>query len=361
MRIIHIINSLHTGGAEKLLLETIPLYNKKGIKTDVLLLNGSDSPFLKQLEEQKCCTIFSLGKGSVYNPFLIFKIIPFLKKYDIVHVHLFPAQYWVVLAKILSFSNVKLLFTEHSTTNTRLENKFFKRIDKFSYRHFTKIVCITKEVFLILKEHTGMPTNRFEIILNGVQVDNFKDAVKIRKTTINSAIDKEDKLIIMVAGFRLGKGHTTLIKTMKLLPNDTKLLLVGDGVQKNECEKLVEDLKLEKKVLFLGVRLDVNRLLKTADIVVLASDYEGLSLSSIEGMASGNPFVASNVPGLREVVKGAGVLFENRNEVDLANKIQELLDDNLFYKEVSEKCKERAAQYDISIMVEKHLNLYKNI
>jgi glycosyltransferase involved in cell wall biosynthesis len=53
-------------------------------------------------------------------------------------------------------------------------------------------------------------------------------------------------------------------------------------------------------------------LLKTADIVVLSSHYEGLSLASIEGMASGKPFIASDVPGLHEVVKGADLLFEDK-------------------------------------------------
>jgi hypothetical protein len=122
MKIVHIINSLASGGAEKLLLDTLPIYREKGIEVDLLVLNGASSPFMQVLKETGC-SIYSLGLKSVYNPIQIFKLIPFLKKYDIAQVHLFPSQYWVVLAKILSFSKIKLILTEHNSTNPRLENQ----------------------------------------------------------------------------------------------------------------------------------------------------------------------------------------------------------------------------------------------
>ena len=93
MRVLQVINSFGTGGAEKLLLDSIPIYLKKNIKMELLLLDGTSHPFLKILKEQSNCKINILGKCTVYNPFLIFKIIPYLKRYDIIHVHLFPSLY----------------------------------------------------------------------------------------------------------------------------------------------------------------------------------------------------------------------------------------------------------------------------
>jgi len=84
-------------------------------------------------------------------------------------------------------------------------------------------------------------------------------------------------------------------------------------------------------------------------------------LSSMEGMASGRPFVASNVAGLRDVVKDAGVLFEQGNAKDLAEKINHLLENKAFYKETVNNCLIRAAQYDISYMVVKHIELYQSL
>ena len=358
MKVLQIINSLNTGGAEKLLLEAIPLYNKKGIKMDILLLNGTEYPFLKTLRKLDCCAIYSLNKGAVYNPFLIFKIIPFLKRYDIAHVHLFPAQYFVPLAKLISFSKIKLIFTEHNTSNKRLNNSFFKWIDKFSYRFYKRIICITKEVFNIIKEHTGLPLNRFEIIENGVNLTTIHHADPVIKSSIAPSFEITDTVIIQVAGFRLQKDQPTLIKALKHLPKTVKVIFVGDGILRKECENLVENMNLENRVFFLGIRTDVPQLLKTSDIVVLSSKYEGLSLSSIEGMASGKPFIASDVPGLNDIVNGAGILFPVGDEIALAKHIMELLDDENYYKQVAKSCLERAKKYHINAMVEKHLNLY---
>jgi hypothetical protein len=77
MRIVHIINSLESGGAEKLVLDTF--FTIKGVKVDLLVLNGVDYPFMKALKASACCSIFSLGFRSRYNPIHIFKIIPFKK------------------------------------------------------------------------------------------------------------------------------------------------------------------------------------------------------------------------------------------------------------------------------------------
>jgi glycosyltransferase involved in cell wall biosynthesis len=114
-------------------------------------------------------------------------------------------------------------------------------------------------------------------------------------------------------------------------------------------------------VFFLGIRTDVPQLLKGSDIVVLSSKYEGLSLSSIEGMASGKPFIAADVPGLKEIVVGAGLLFPQGDEKALVKKITELLNDEKLYNKVSVSCLERAALYDINNMVEKHITLYRSI
>ena len=122
-----VINSLATGGAEKLLLESIPKYRAHGITVDLLLLNGKSYPFLDELREISDCKVISLSEGSVYNPTLIFRLIKHLKNYDIVHTHLFPPLYWVVFASWWSFSKAKLVYTEHSTSNRR-RNKLILKI-----------------------------------------------------------------------------------------------------------------------------------------------------------------------------------------------------------------------------------------
>ena len=362
MKILHIINSLNTGGAEKLLLETLPLYNKMGVNVDLLVLNGIEYPFLKEFKKQNCCTIHTIGTGSVYNPFLTFKLIPYLREYDIIHGHLFPTFYWLALAKIFSFSNTKLVYTEHSSTNKRQESMLYKILDKQIYKAYDKIICISDEIKNLLKKYTPLVDGRFMVIENGVNISIIKDAKKyLKKEEINKNILESDKLLIQVAAFRQEKDQATLIRAMKFLPETIKLLLVGDGELRENNKKLVYSLSLEKRVFFLGVRMDVARLLKTSDIIVLSSHYEGLSLSSIEAMASGKPFIASDVSGLHEIVTGAGILFPDGNEIELAEHVMELLKDTDYYKKVALRCQERAESYDIKKMLDKHIAFYKQI
>ncbi len=361
MKILHVINSLATGGAEKLLLDTIPKYNNRGIKTDLLVLQDKKHPFLQQLKETQSCKIFVLGEESVYNPLLVFKIIPFIKKYDIVHVHLFPSQYWVMFAKIFSFSKTKLLFTEHNTTNRRVKSKIWSRLNKIAYSYYNATICITKEIQTIYTTYTKLPKEKFPVIENGVDLSKIKNAKAVRKSTIHPSLKEEDKLLLQVSGFREQKDHPTLIKALQYLPKYVKVILVGDGVLKENCRQLAKELNLKNRVLFLGNRYDVPQLLKSVDVVVLSSHHEGLSLSSVEGLASGKPFVASDAPGLTNVVKDAGILFPKEDEKKLAEEINRLISDKEHYNKTVKNCLNRAKKYDITNMIEKHIKLYKDI
>ena len=165
----------------------------------------------------------------------------------------------------------------------------------------------------------------------------------------------------MVAGFRYEKDQPTLIKSLHYLPADYHVVLVGDGEKRPDLEAFVKEEKLENRVHMLGIRSDVPQILKSSDIVVMSSHREGLSLSNVEGMCSGHPFIASDVEGLREVTKCYGLFFEHGNPKNLATYIKRLLTDNCFYKEVSDKCIKRASEYDINKMVDQYDSLYKTL
>ena len=359
MKILHIINSLATGGAEKLLLDTIPLYNKKLIQCDLLVFHEINCPFMNLLKDKKCCKIFNLHFKSVYNPVIIFKIIPYLKQYDIVHVHLFPAQYWVVLAKILSFSKVKLIFTEHSTSNRRLKNKFFRVFDLIIYFHYKKIICITKNVKNELLSKLKLNYNKLIIIQNGVELDSIYQSKPYLKEDIIPGIFNNDNLLIQIGGFRIEKDQITTIKSLLHLENNVKLILVGIGILENKCKLLVKNLNLEQRVFFLGLRMDIPSLLKTADISIVSSHWEGFGLVAVEGMASGKPVIASDVDGLNYVVSGGGILFEKGNAKKLAEIITKLFEDEILFNQTVKNCKIKALEYDINKMIDNTIDLYK--
>lgn len=361
MKVLHIINSLAVGGAEKLLLETIPKYNQAGIKTDVLLLNGKDYPFVETLKCYNCCEVYELGKSNLYSFGHVFKIIPYLKKYDLVHAHLFPTTYFLAFAKLFSNTKTPIIFTEHSTTNKRLKNKFFNYINRWVYKKFNKIVCISSEVKKVVLNKTNLAPHKCVVIKNGVDIQRFATAKPLSYQEIDDGLKIDDVLLIQVSSFRKQKDHETLIKSIEILPNHFKLILVGDGEKKAEIRDLVKAKKLDSRVIFLGQRNDIPELLKTCDIVVLSSVYEGVSLSAIEGMASGKPFIASAVPGLTGMIENHGVLFPFKNHVELAKEIKRLIEDSNYYTEIVQRCQQRANEFDISHMVASHITLYKEL
>ncbi len=361
MKVLQIINNLGTGGAEKLLLDSLFIYREKGIEMDLLVIDGTEYPFMKKIKSINNKGIYSLNSKSVYNPLSVFKIIPYLKKYDLIHVHIFPSLYWVALAKIISFSKVKIIFTEHNTSNRRINSFFLKYIDRLLYMPYSKIVCITEEVQSVMKNHLKYNTSKYQVITNGISLSSINGEKPQKKSQLGFDIEDSDVLLIQVSRFDLQKDQKTLIKSMQLLPENVKLLLVGDGELRNQNEKLVADLNLESRVFFLGVRMDVPKLLKTVDIVVLSSHYEGLSISSIEGMASGKPFIASDVPGLRELVSGAGLLFPAGDTLALAEAIKSLIQDKEYASIIADKCVVRSEKYDINVMVDKYIELYQEL
>ncbi|MCY0970066.1 glycosyltransferase [Chryseobacterium wangxinyae] len=361
MRILHIDNSLGTGGAEKLLLDTIPLYRKAGIEMDLLLLWDNDLPFTKELRKLDCCNIFVLRKSEnekdVYNPALIFDIKKIIKNYDIAHLHVFPSQYYAVFANLLNGSKTKLILTEHNTSNGRVENKIFRPLEKFIYSKYEKVICITKQIEIQYKKYLGL-SDKLITINNGVDVNKIIGTKAYDKSDFGYS--KEDKLLIMVARFNRQKDQDTIIRTLKILPESYKFILAGDGKRRGELEKLVAELDLSHRVNFLGIRSDIYSLYKMCDLAILSSHWEGFGLAAVEAMACKIPTIASNVDGLAQVVDNAGILFETENSNQLAEIVLSL-EDNEKYQSVAEKCFERAKQFDIMIMVNKSIALYKSV
>ncbi|HHX70388.1 MAG TPA: glycosyltransferase [Gallicola sp.] len=238
------------------------------------MLNKTNTQFESKLKETLNGRIYDLTFKSIYNPILIFKIRPYLKRYDIIHFHLFPTLYWVVLAKWISFSNVKLVYTEHSTSNKRRSVPLFRFFDRFIYNKIDSIVTIADEVDLNLKKHLNLNESKFQQIENGVDVNYYNSSKPYAKDKFFS---NNDFILIQVSSFRWQKDQKTLIESLQYLPDNIKLLLVGDGPLIDESKQLAKELQLNERILFLGNRDDVPRLLNTSDVDVLSSRHEGLS------------------------------------------------------------------------------------
>lgn len=355
MRILNVITSMRMGGAEKLLSDMLPIMRKKGVDVDLLVFDGVGTPLMKIINENGI-NVYTLGKNvNVYSPQFIPRIIPFLKKYDVVHTHNTACQLFVAVASLfVSRKELPVLVTtEHSTTNRRRNKPFLKWIDRWMYSRYDHIVAISHKVKDNLLQALGKRAPQIHIIYNGICLNDYK-----KECPLQLKKNAGEVVLTMVAAFRRGKDQMTLIRTIAELPDNYTLYLVGDGEQKEANVELAHSLGVQERVHFMGIRSDVPAILKASDVVLMSSEFEGFSLSAVEGMASGRPVLASDVDGLHEIVGGAGILFELGNERQIAIKIQDIMEDKELYNKTVEQCLERAAEFDAEVMADNYLRLY---
>lgn len=356
MRILHVITSLRTGGAEKLMVDLLPRLKAKGLDVDLLLFDGTDTPFRRAIAAAGI-KMYDLGTGgSVYSPLRLIRLLSFMRKYDVVHTHNTAPQMFAALCSI--FSKTKLITTEHNTSNRRRAWKWYATIDRWMYGRYRKVICISKKAEENLRSFIQDQSTKILTINNGVDVDKYAGA---KPSPELEQLAPGSRKLIMVAGFRPQKDQDTLIRALSLMPDKFHLFLVGDGVRRSELEALTKELSLESRVHFLGLRTDVAELLHAADYVVMSSHFEGLSLSSVEGMAVGRPMLASDVDGLREVVGGAGILFPHGDSKALATEIISLEASPERYNTFAAACFKNARRYDISVMAEQYAKCYLNL
>ena len=360
MKILHIITSLRIGGAERIVSELLPRLCNRGHNLELLLFDGTWSSLYERVE-QEGITIHTLGKGTMqmWNPLHVFQLHKFLhrEKFDIVHTHNTPCQ--LLTALVAGKDAPMLVTTEHNTFNRRHNWKWYAAIDHWMYGRYDYVICVGEKVKenLTAKLYKNVNSPNIAVVSNGIDLKSFTDVVP--DTFLYSLVKKEDEyIIIMVAAFRKQKDQPTLLRAMQYLSDNYVLWFAGDGEQKKECEKLADSLGINHRVRFLGDRADVPQLLATADVVVLSSHYEGMSLSCIEGMVSGKPFIASDVEGLHDIVAGAGLLFPHEDHKKLAELIQQVCENKEYGSEVTARCRERAMQYDIENVVTGYEKIY---
>lgn len=358
MRILHVITSLRIGGAEKLMVDLLPRLRQLGHEVAIYVFQGVHTPLVDQLKNAGVQVIMGTENESVYSPKHIRVLRKLMPLYDIVHSHNSSPQLFVALANICR--NIPIVTTEHNTTNRRRDHILFRPIDRWMYLQYRKIINVSEPCMLNLQAYLPeLRKNSMCVIVNGIDTQRFANAVCSEK--YNHRTLHASHIIINVAGFRKQKDQPTIIRAMQLLPDSYHLLLVGDGILFNECKQLAQMLGVEKRIHFLGIRSDIPELLRAADVIVMSSHYEGLSLSNLEGMAAGKPFIASDVNGLREIVSGYGVLFPHEDEKALADAIKELCNKPQYAASVAVRCRQRALQFDISKMVASYDAVYHEV
>lgn len=360
MNILHYINNLGSGGAEKLLTDILPEFKKNDHKIFVLIAN-SDKNFEKYEEILKAAQIevHELGT-SFYNPLQVFNLVKFIKNnnIEIVHAHLFPTQYWLAAASLFIPKGIKLLKTEHNAHNSRRKYKLLCSVEKLIYSRYSLTIAITQKVKENLKTWIG-DSCPIIIIKNGVNLNQIETEI-IKGTTLE--LENARFNILMVGSFDgRQKDQLSLIKALAYLPNDISIYFAGKGRAIEDVKKEVTRLGFTAQVTFLELRRDVYALMNSVDLNVLSTNYEGLSGVALEAMASGKPFIGSDVEGVQEVVPSKLFLFPARDPKALAARILEIKTNPETAQQMVNESKNYIKSYDTAVMVSDYLDVYQDL
>ena len=246
MKVLHIINDLSGGGAQSLLKDMVPYQIENNADVEILLFTSRGNVFDESLKKSGII-IHSLNKKSVYDPTSIFKISAYLKKYDVIHVHLFPAQYYVVLASLFVRQKPVMLFTEHGTKNNRMGKMYWRLIDKFIYSRYDKIIGVSQGVFRSITKWVNLPLEKFGIVVNGT---------KLIESRIKSIKSKEVIKILMIGMFNEYKDQATVIKAAALLGNKYHVIFAGSGYLESKMKDLARELDVAHRIHFFGFQKD---------------------------------------------------------------------------------------------------------
>jgi glycosyltransferase involved in cell wall biosynthesis len=327
MNIVYVITGLDYGGAETLLVNKaihlcrehhvsiITLRTPKAL-TDELESNGVDVHSLE-------LTPMRLPACVARYRQLLHRIDP-----DVVHSHLIHANLFTRIA-----GPRKRTWRLVQTTHGGKEGGH--RVLDFLYRITNGvpdfITSVSQEGVDRYRERTGFKGTNITYVINPVNVEKFAPDARVRQE-VRDELGLEGQFAWLAVGrFFEQKNYPNMIRAFQAAAaqrKDARLLIAGKGPEKDAIAQLVAESGLDAQVTLLGVRSDVDRLMKGADAYLMSSAWEGLPIVLLEAAASGLPIVATDVGGNAEVVHDGrnGFLVPSHDSERLARAVLDLMD-----------------------------------
>lgn len=306
----------------------------------------------------------------LYQPYelaLSSKLVDMVKLYkiDVLHVHYaIPHAYAGYMAKqMLAAENIHLpmVTTLHGTDITLVgSHAFYKPAVTFSINQSDVVTSVSES----LKEDT---LRLFDITNEIYVVPNFIDTSKYSEGFSDCQRDQmalpEERIITHVSNLRKVKRVKDVIEIFYRIQKEipAKLIIVGEGPEREACEALCRKKGIQDKVLFMGNSSEVDKILCFSDLFLLPSEKESFGLAALEAMAVGVPVISSNTGGLPEVNKQgiSGYLSNVGNVDEMAANSLKILKSMETLKQFKKQAKDAAKKYDTQNIVPLYENLYK--
>lgn len=304
-----------------------------------------------------------------YQPYelaLSSKLVNMVKMYDIelLHVHYaIPHAYAGYMAKKMLEAEgitIPMVTTLHGTDITLVGNHpFYKPAVAFSINNSDIVTSVSES----LKKDT---LNFFDIKKEVHVVPNFIDGSKYKQNFTDCQremmANENEKIITHISNFRKVKRIPDVIQIFHKIQSQvpSKLIMVGEGPEKEAAEYLCKQLGLTDKVLFLGNSNEIDRILCFTDLFLLPSETESFGLAALEAMINRVPVISSNTGGIPEVNKHgvSGYLSNVGNIDDMAKNAVTILKDEKVLTKFKENAKAEALKFDINNIVPLYEEMY---
>jgi len=286
------------------------------------------------------------------------------EKLDILHVHYaIPHASAAFMAKqiLLTYGiYIPVVTTLHGTDITLVgKDRTFKPVVTFSINKSDGVTAVS--------EHLRSDTYKFFEIENDIKViPNFIDlsrfSLKAKDHFKRAIAPFGEKIVIHTSNFRKVKRTADVVKIFaKLIARiPSKLLMVGDGVERSYCEQLCRDLGVWDDVRFLGKQDAIEEILSVSDLFLMPSESESFGLAALEAMACKVPVISSNAGGLPELnVDGVTGFLRDIGDVDgMADQAIYILEDEKRLQQFKDSALARAKEFDLAKILPAYEDYY---
>jgi glycosyltransferase involved in cell wall biosynthesis len=306
LKILHVTSNRdgNIGGAEKLLLDLHERFDSAQFDfhyANVLSLGNSDDPYISALRERKFDFVNFTGvkMSAVFPVFNDLRQFMRQNNFDAVHTHLLHGSFIGQTAARFARIKPKIL-TRHFTNDVFRGSRFLKALDRRTLKIADKIIAVSGAVKRDVLEQ-GIAEEKIEVIHNGIDLEIFDE---ILQNGIQPA-ENDCFLIGTVGSLTKRKGHEYLLKAFARVIEqirDIRLIIIGDGPEREKLQQITIDLGLQNYVDFKGFRKDIPQLLSSFDLYVHPAVYEPFGIALTEAMAMQKCVIATDVGGIPEII-----------------------------------------------------------
>jgi glycosyltransferase involved in cell wall biosynthesis len=374
IKLLTVIETLGKGGAERVLVNTLPQLQKEGIACEVAILFERDD--LAEELERYGIKVHRLHLSYKWNIFEgIYKLNRLVKDkhYDIIHAHLFFSYFYTGLIKIFH-SKIKTVTTFHNLgyniypANTVIK-KLRKKLDAFVVsKLIDNKVAVSNAVKKHFEKHLNIPQT--DLIFNSFPLDKIDSRLTVQsKRIMERYINMHRYDVFSITPGRLvkEKGHHYLLEAMEKLQNsDVNLchFIVGSGPLERTIKREIEIKKLSNVILLSDMNQEkLFALIKVCDFAVIPSVSEGFGMVVGEAMALGVPVIASNINGITDLVETEkqGLLIPSKDSNALAEAIEKLYKDKALQASLAKNAKEKIKQFDTKVIAKQWKVYYEEM